>query len=234
MMRNNKVYLNESQLRDILKNAVHECLMEAKSIKSDKLQSIFNQHGGLPKSIYLKNRHTNNYVSTDIHNMKDDDILAVITKEQLNDLTRGHDVDHWRWSDNFGLDHWAKSNGVQLDRGDRVDSLELADGTYLIYVERNAEFERSGREGGFKDYFNKKEKRRVDYNKRDGFQPMSNKAKAARDLRKNPYFWQGKRGELKNTESGWNDPRRRKEAIDNARIGKDAWGYDAIDHYKKK
>lgn len=227
-----KITINENELRNIIKNIVHKCLTEAKSIKSSKLQKIFNQHGGLAKSIYLKNRHSNNYVSTDVHNMKDDDILAVITKEQLNDLTRGHDVDHWRWSDNFGLDHWAKSNGVKLDNGDRVDALELADGKYLIYVERNAEFERSGREGGFKEYFDKKEKRRTDYNK-SGFNPMSNKAKAARDLRKNPYFWAGKRGELKNTESGWNNPQIRKQAIDNAKIGKDAWGFDAIDHYKR-
>lgn len=224
-----KIYITESQL-DVIGDYVR--LNEAKSIKSEKLQKIFSEHGGLWKDQLSRGRHMRNYVSSDFHNMSDDDILGVISKEQLDDIQHGHTVDHWRWADNYGLDIWAKENGVNLERGDRVEYERLGDGMYLVYVERNAEFEYSGREGGFKDFHNKKEERRMNSH-HDGFEPMTDKAKAARDLRKNPYYWSHKNGNVRDAQSGWSNPDRRREAFDNAKEGKDPWGFPALTHYQK-
>lgn len=223
-----RIYITESQL-DVITDYVR--LNEAKSIKSDKLQKIFSEHGGLKKSVYSRGVHTRNYVSSDFHNMSDDDILGVITRDQLNSIQSERDVDHWRWADNYGLDIWAKENGVKLERGDRVECEELDDGMFVVYVERNAEFEHSGRDGGFKDFYNKQEERRK--NRYNGFEPMSDKAKAARDLRNNPFYWAHKHGEMRDPQSGWSNPDRRKDAFDNARGGRDPWGFPALTHYKQ-
>ena len=227
--------LLESVVRKVVNESLSEIdltnLNESKSIKSGKLQKIFSEHGGLWKDNLSRGRHVRNYAATDFHNMSDADVLGVINKEQLDNIQRGHTIDHWRWADNKGLDIWAKENGVNLERGDRVEYEKLGDGMYLVYVERNAEFEHSGREGGFKDFYNKKEERRVN-GRHDGFEPMSDKAKAARDLRHNPYFWGHKNGEMRDPQSGWSNPERRKEAFDNAKVGKDVWGYPALTHYK--
>ena len=233
--RMEEVCLNESQLRKVIKETITNILTEAKSIKSQKLQDIFKQHGGIYKDAYKRGGHWSTYVNSDFHNMTDDCILGVMTGEQINQLQRGHTADHWRWSDNYGLDKWAKERGIPMERGDRIETLKLGDGMFLVYIERNAEFEHSGREGGYKDFFNKKEaRRRNHYNDgKNEYVPTTNKSKAAQDILKNPYFWAAKNGTLNDRNSGWNDPAWRAEAMNNARNGKDAWGYDALDHYKK-
>jgi hypothetical protein len=213
-----EIIISESQLKAITEATK---LDEAKSIKSKKLQDIFRQHGGLKKHRF--NYHTRTYATTDLHNMQDNNILGVINREQLRQIQSGHDVDHWRWADNYGLDHWAKNKGVELQRGDRVESLELADGMFLIYVERNAEFEHSGREGGFKDFYNKRQNREKSQRKTRDFNGMTPTAKAARELRNNPYFWADK-GDKSKMQTGWANPDVRKKAMDNARKGLDAHG----------
>jgi len=222
-----RIYITESQLDRIVES---EKIEEAKSIKSGKLQQILTQHGGFKKDPYMRNRHFKNYAATDFHNMQDGDVLGVITRDQLNNIQRGHTVDHWRWADNYGLDKWAKENGVQMERGDRVEYEELQDGMFLVYVERNAEFEHSGREGGFKDFYEKKQQRRM--NNVDGYQPMTDKAKAARDLRHNPYYWAHKRGEMRDTQSGWNNPERRQQVFNYAKQGLDQFGKPAMRNQK--
>lgn len=224
---------NESQFLSLIQEsvmkAVENILTESPSLKSRKLQAIFKEHGGLYKDIYLRGRHTKNYVNTDLHNMRDEDILGVMSQEEINQLQKGHDVDHWRWADNFGLDVWAKNNGVQLKQGDRIETEKLADGMFLVFLEHNAEFEHSGRNGeGYESFFNKREMRRKNSN-HDGkneYVPMTPKSKAAHDLRTNPYFRAASQGTLKDRQSGWNDPNRRKQAMQNAHQGKDVWGYD--------
>ena len=90
---------------------------------------------------------------------------------------------------------------------------------YLVYVDRNAEFEHSGREGGWKDYYDKTEKRRKSRIGVDQYNAMTPKGRAAKELRTNPYF--------RTKQGGWKDDSIRQNAIDNARQGKDAWGFDA-------
>lgn len=163
---------------------------EAKSIKSGKLAAILKQHGGIWKDSWQKSGHRRNFVATDLQNMDDSSILCVMAPEEIKDLQKGHDVDHWRWADNYGLDKWARENGFKLEKGDRVETLRLADGMYLIYVERNAEFENSGKEGGYKDYARKVGDRRKNqrYVGNGEFEHTTDKGKAAMNLRKNPYF----------------------------------------------
>lgn len=67
---------------------------------------------------------------------------------------------------------------------------------YLIYIEKNAEFEHSGREGGYKDYYNKREERRRsrNYDGAKEYFPMTDRGKAdehddiKKDLAKNGYY----------------------------------------------
>lgn len=215
-----KIYLTESQFKRIVDKIFLE---ESRSLKSQKLQDIFKEHGGLYKSSLSRGRHSRNFVSYDFHNMPDEDVVCVITRDQLIDIERKPD---------YTLRNFARDRGYEVEPGDEVESERLGDGNYLIYVARNAYFEHTNREGGFKDFFKKQEERRK--NRDLGFQPTTNRGKAARDLRQNPYFWAHKHGEMRDPQSGWSNPERRKEAMDNARQGKDAWGYDAIDHYKEK
>ena len=235
-----RIYITESQLDKIVESTKID---EARSIKSKKLQKILSQHGGIARSWYSRGMHTSNSVSTDIHNMPDEDILGVLSPAQLEEIQKGHTVDHWRWADNYGLDIWAKENGVQLERGDRVESQKLGDGMYLIFVERNAEFEYSGREGGYKEYATKKNEREKNnpykdsqakrvkdkfYKPDKGFRPVTDKAWAARSLRRNPYFWAYKRGEMRDRQSGWNDPEVRKKVMGYARQGLNQFGRPAL------
>jgi hypothetical protein len=215
--------LQDSILEGLVREVVSDLLSEARSIKSSKLSDILKSHGGLYKDVLSRGRHVKNYAGTDLHGMEDSQILGVLSPSQVRDIQSGHTVDHWRWSDNYGLDIWAKENGVKLDKGDRVETLKLGDGSYLVYVERNAEFEHSGREGGFKDYYLKRKEREKN-RPSDGYVAPSGRGKAVRDLRQNPYYWDGKNGTLHDRNSGWTDASRRKEVMDYAKSGKDQFG----------
>lgn len=211
-----RIKLTESELKNVIGNIVHEIISEAKSIKSKKLQDILSKHGGLYKSQHTKGRHFRNYVIADFHNMSDDDVIGVMDYKQIQDIQY-----------NYGsLYKWAKENNYPVSVYDDVDSEKLGDGNYLIIIYKNAKFESSKQEGGWKDVYDKREKRRRS-NRNDDFQAMTPKGKAARELRTTvPYYWAAKRGEFKDPQSGWTNPERRKQAMDFIRQGKDAWGYE--------
>ena len=142
-------------LKNIIKEAVHHVLLsEARSIKSRKLQQIISQHGGL-------GRHGND--CNDLHNMSDDDIICVMPPDKYHALwDKKYTADHWRWADNFSLDVWAKNQGIQVERGDRIEGLELNDGYYLIFINRNESCvnDYKGERGVWKDYYDKREERK--------------------------------------------------------------------------
>lgn len=205
-----QITLNKRRLENIIRESLGRILKEARGLNSQKLYDIFQQYGG----------KLGNYVSSDLHNLTDDDIIGVLTRDELYQIQKGHNHDHGKYITNNGLDIWAEENGYNLDKGDTVSYLQLNDRNhYLIYVDRNAEFEHSGREGGWKDYYDKTEKRRKSRIGIDQYNAMTPKGRAAKELRTNPYF---------RTKQGyWKDDSIRQNAIDNARQGKDAWGLDA-------
>lgn len=231
-MAKKKIRLTESDLHHIISESVKQVLAEKKSIRSSKVQQIINQHGGFYKDIWQRRNHTSPYINTDLHNMRDEDILGVMSQEQIQQLQQGHNVDHWRWADNYGLDIWAKQKGIQMEKGDRVETLKLMDGMFLVYVERNAEFEHSGRHGGYEDYYTKKQwRKRSRYN--DGqreFVPMTSKGKAAKELRRNPYLWPDREAKYVDQNKEQKRRERLSKAIDNARQGKNEWGNNSFDY----
>ena len=215
-----KITVTEETLRNIVGNIVHEVLCEAKSIKSDKLQDIIKQHGGLGSYHGPNGR---NYVNTDLHNMDDSQVVGVVSYDKLNKI-QGLSSNSYA-----ALRDYAIKNGFQVEKEDIVDYERLRDGMYLIYIERNANFEYSKKEGGFKDLYDKRENRRKQWwnDGKNTYKPMTPKAEAARELRTRiPYKKKKKRGELKDPQSGWTNPERRKLAMDYIRQGKDAWGYE--------
>ena len=205
-----RITLNKRLIENIIRESLNRMLKEAQGLNSQKLYDIFQQYGG----------KLDHYVSSDLHNLTDDDIIGVLSYDELHQILRGHNQDHGKYITNNGLDIWAEENGYNLDKGDKVSYLQLNDRNhYLVYVDRNAEFEHSGREGGWKDYYDKTEKRRKSRIGVDQYNAMTPKGRAAKELRTNPYF--------RTKQGGWKDDSIRQNAIDNARQGKDAWGLDA-------
>lgn len=202
-----QINLNENNIRNIIRESLNKIITEAQGLKSQKLYDIFQEYGG--KADY--------YVSSDLHNITDDDIIGVMERNEIMRIQQGHTLDHGKWTENNGLDLWAMDNGYNLQRGDVVSYLQLGDRKhYVVYIDRNAKFERSGREDGWKQYYDKKEQRRKSKIGVDQYNAMTPKGKAAKELRTNPFF--------RTKEGGWKDDNRRKTAMDNAKQGKDAWG----------
>lgn len=147
-----KIRLTEDKLHQLIYECVQKVLNEGKQgIQSQKLYDIVQQHGGLVDTHAL-----------DVHNLSDEDIVTVMTKQQLRDITddRRYIRDHGRWADNYALDVWAKENNVDLIPGDRMEYMELGDGNVVIIINRN-ECQVQSREGeGWDAYHKKREERR--------------------------------------------------------------------------
>lgn len=155
-------------------------ISEAQGLSSMKIYNAIKQHGGIAKDdIYHR--------TVDLHNLTDDDFIGIIPSfRDLKAIQDGHTVDHWRWADNYGLDKWATKNGVALDRGDRVEAIELNDGSYMAVIVRNEELI-SGRDDGWRNFHDKRTQR--EKNQRDdGSKAYIWKNKRAYDILHNPYF----------------------------------------------
>lgn len=85
--------INTRQLKQIIKETVTNVLKESQGLKSQKLYSILKQHGGFDISVYRRGKHGAYSATTDWHNKTDEEIIGVISKEQLRDIQEGHDVD---------------------------------------------------------------------------------------------------------------------------------------------
>ena len=150
------IRLTESDIHNLVMEAVNAVLNEAKSIKSKKLQDIFRKYG-TPTG--------GHNMCIDLHNIKDEDIITVLPISDVVNLTsdQKHKIDHGRWVDNFGLDVWAKENGIKTIPGDRIAYVPLGNGDNAVVVINRNESQVSGREGeGWDAYHQKREKRSED------------------------------------------------------------------------
>lgn len=119
------IILNKRLIENIIRESLDRILKEAQGLNSQKLYDIFQQYGG--KLDY--------YVSSDLHNLTDDDIIGVLTYDELRQIQKGHNQDHGEYITNNGLDKWAEENGYNLDKGDIVSYLQLNDRNhYLVYI----------------------------------------------------------------------------------------------------
>lgn len=201
-------------ISEALHKTLNNIITEAKNLKSQKLYDILQAHGGF-----------NKYSTGNFSNLTDEDIIGVFSYQDIDNMYKnGRTIDHWRWAENDGLDVYAKSQNIKLNPTDEVSSEKLADGQYLLYIDRNAKFDRRPTQDtndGWKKYWEKKEVRRKNRygDGKNEYQPMTDKAKAAKDIRQNPYFWAGKNGTLRDKDSGWTNPQERQRVMNNIRTG---------------
>lgn len=207
---------NNRNLGRILRESIDMVLTES-SLNSRKLFDIIQKHGGLGSS----SSHLHHKAYGNFENIQDEDVVGVFNRKDLFSLSEK------------SLREFAKENGISLDPSDDVSTQELRDGKILVYVDRNARFDCVGSKyqkeqtpTDWKTYWDKTQDRERS-RRNDGareYIPSTPKGKAANALRRNPYFWDRKT--RRDPNSGWSNPQRRKEALDNAKMGKDAWGYD--------
>lgn len=152
-----RLRLTEDKLHQLIYECVRQVINESKpGIQSKKLYTLMQQYGGLKKG---------NSNCLDIHNLKDEDIIKIMPKSVLRQLTsdKRYEVDHGKWAENYGLDAWAKSEQIKTKPGDRMSYLELGDGENVVIVINRNENQVQGREGeGWDAYHQKREKRRND------------------------------------------------------------------------
>ena len=179
-----RLTISEANLNGLMSCVLDSMLTEARGIKSKKLYDLVQQHGGFHRDDYQ-------HKIADIHNMADDDILGVMTPDQLRRVQYEHTVDHWRWSENYGLDIWAKEQGIPLGRTDSVEAMHMHDGNYIVFILRNGRFDTRANtpEDGFKALYKKRnERRRNNSWWGDGAKSYQWNNKEAHDIRTNPWF----------------------------------------------
>lgn len=156
-----KIRLTEDKLHQLVYECVRRVLNEGKpGIQSQKLYNILQKYGGIKKS-YDGSRKPDNR-GLDVHNLTDDDIVTVMPVPMLKKITsnKRYEVDHGRWSENFGLDAWAKSQGIRLESGDRMAYLMLGDGQNAVIVINRNESQVEWRKGeGWDAYYQKRKER---------------------------------------------------------------------------
>jgi hypothetical protein len=190
------IRISESELHNLIKESVVNALNEARGVKSQKLYDIMQQHGG----IY------SNHGVFDIHNLTDNDIIDVISYQELKNIH------------NQGIRNYAKQNSIELGIGDMLDTIELNDGNYILCKLRGGRFdsitkkdnaEREKLPGDFELLHNKTEERRRNRYPRKNDYVWNNKD--AEDIFHNPYFRKG--------EGNWT-PERKTEVMNNIKNGK--------------
>lgn len=199
--------IDDLKLQNLIRESVNNILFESQGLKSRKVYDAFQEYGGLHSTVKHKGQPKKPFSWVDLHNITDNDVIGIFDGQELRNITN-----------NSNLNDWAKENGYNIERGDLVEPLRLGDGQhYLTVIVRNADFEKSNREDGWKNYYNKTNVRRKNrLYPDDEYYPMTPKGNAAKWLRTNPYF--------KNKADGWSNDARREKAINYAKQGKDAWG----------
>lgn len=173
-----KIRINEDAFRMLMG--------EARGLKSKKLFDILKTHGGWDSGKRMVGHHKT-YASSDWHNMIDDDIIGVMPYEKLNRIG----------FDDRILTSWAKENGYNLDATDTVQTEKLGDGNYLVYIDRNAYFDRRRptKEGGFKDLYNKKAERERNKPYMDNMRGKDSRLRHKEGVNQTPYIWNNKEAE---------------------------------------
>lgn len=176
--------INESQLKHIITECIHQVLLETRGIQSSKLYMILKQHGGVESNPLF-----------DLHNMRDDDIIDVVDRGTLYGFKTERDLR------NYGL-----QKGFNLRPSDTVEYMELKDGMYLIGVLRAGAYDytsdknKDTSNGNFEQLTKKRDQRAANRDK--GYQWQN---KDAEFVYKNP-FWRNKTG-------AWSDPNLRSRAV---------------------
>ena len=123
-----------------------DMITESQGLKSKKLYDIFKQYG----REFIAN-HYDSSEAMDLHNVSDDDVVGVFKAGQL--------------PKNEGEEKkWAAQMGFSVDAADGIRNIKLGktseDGQilYAVVINRNANFDRTSvkKDGGFKDYVDKK------------------------------------------------------------------------------
>ena len=168
--------IDKKRLTAILKEAIDE----ARGIRSKKIYNAYKQYGGWDK-------YDCEHSVCDVHELTDDDVIGVLPNDEIRKIQAGHNVDHGRWIDNWGLDKWAKEQGYNVIPGDRVDAIKLGDGKHsLVVITRNASLYKD-RQDGWRKHWDKVENR--ERNRRlDGKNQYFWKNKKAEDIFHNPWF----------------------------------------------
>lgn len=160
-----------------IENWNSKMINEAQGLKSKKLYDIFKQYGRK----YIA-KHYDSSEAMDLHNVLDDDVVGVFRASKIP-KTEKEEL------------QWIAAMGYKLDKGDAFRNIELAKHAdngeilYAVVINRNANFEYSGREGGFKDYAMKKRSREND-RKFDGAKDYQWKGgnEISHYTLKNPYY----------------------------------------------
>lgn len=194
-MKKNNI-INENALHNIIVESVRRIISEKRNINSKKLYDIIQQHGGIK---------SNNGVF-DIHNLTDDDIIDVISYNDLKNIER------------IGMRKYAKENGIYLGVADMLDTIVLKDNNYILCKLRGGRYdcitkqtnaEREKTPGDFETYSRKKEERRKNYYPRKEDYVWNNDD--AEFLFHNPYFKKG--------EGNWTSDRK-KQVMNNVKSGR--------------
>lgn len=173
-----KIRINEDAFRMLMG--------EARGLKSKKLFDILKTHGGWDSGKRIIGHHKT-YASSDWHNMTDDDIINVMSYDELSRI--GHS--------DTALTKWAKNNGLNIGNTDCVQTEKLGDGSYLVYIDRNAYFDRRvpSAEGGFKDLYNKKADREKNRMYQDNMRGKDSRLRHKEGVNQTPYIWNNKEAE---------------------------------------
>lgn len=129
-----------------IENWDNDMINEAQGLKSKKLYDIFKQYG---REFIAK--HYDSSEAMDLHNVTDNDVVGVFKAGQL--------------PKNEGEEKkWVAQMGFDIDVADGIRNIKLGktseDGQilYAVVINRNANFDRVSveKDGGFKDYVDKK------------------------------------------------------------------------------
>lgn len=221
----------DKQIRDIVHNAINEAfasprlkyaLQRAKRYPGFDMHHTNNlKHQALsykPDVMPFEYRGVNGFGSSDWLDKITDDMIDVVgTEEQLRQQG-------FRFNDPKLFSNSYDSQVVDAD-GDKRYAINLRDGKIVILKktpEVKAKIFQLSNDAAQKVLG--REKKARDRRIAQQFNPMSDKAYAAREYRTNPYPWKAKNGDKENSgPSGWNADARAR-AMDNIRQGKDALG----------
>ena len=180
IFKSNKTYSTLSEAIDKAIAKKKDTITESRGIRSKKIYNAYKQYGGWDKNDC-------EHSVCDVHELTDDDVIGVLPNDEIRKIQAGHNVDHGRWIDNWGLDKWAKEEGYNIIPGDRVDAIKLGDGKHsLVVITRNASLYKD-RQDGWRKHWDKVENR--ERNRRlDGKNQYFWKNKKAEDIFHNPWF----------------------------------------------
>lgn len=196
--KKNNFYADANDHKDMMKKSWQGNVNEARGLKSQKLFDIFKKYG---------RKYKDSSEAMDLHNATDDDVIGVFTSHDMPEYDEGKSAIAW-----------ANSKGYHMNPNDGLRFIELAkhingDIIYAVVINRNANYDSypDGKyNGGFKDYFLKKQQREINRSQDGSNQYMwKNNNDYWRLMAQNPWYkdWsdgskQRLQNDIKNTYKG--------------------------------